>query len=260
MARVTGLGHVGIYVRDLERMVAFYRDTLGMRITKQNWRAGVVFLSANPEAVDHEIALMRGRPSAADPQLIQQISMSVATLDDLRAFHRRLMAEGYRIEGVVNHASAIGCYFFDPEGNRTEVFWVTGRPCWVPTVSPIDIHQPDAVVLAEVDRVWNQLRHRPVGGKTQELVERDQVNMIFGPLAAFELLAITDYTAQATMRVFSLAAAEAMTQRRPNPYFVRASATSSQNMHPLADYAAKELKYKRVITLADDFAFGHEQM
>ena len=29
MARVLGLGHVGIYVRDLARMVAFYRDVLG---------------------------------------------------------------------------------------------------------------------------------------------------------------------------------------------------------------------------------------
>src|SRR4029453_16050708 len=72
--------------------------------------------------------------------------------------------------------------------------------------------------------------------------------------------AITDYTAQAKMPVLSLAAVEDMTQRRPNPYFVRASATSSQNMHALADYAAKELKLKRVITIADDFAFGHEQM
>jgi branched-chain amino acid transport system substrate-binding protein len=96
--------------------------------------------------------------------------------------------------------------------------------------------------------------------KTQELVERDNVDMIFGPLAAFELLAITDYVAQARMPILSLAAAEDMTQRRPNPYFIRASATSSQNMHPLADYAAKELKWKRAITLADDFAFGHEQM
>jgi catechol-2,3-dioxygenase len=168
MARVTGLGHVGIYVRDLERMVAFYRDVMGMRITKQNWRAGAVFLSADPEAVDHEIALMRGRPSAEDPHLIQQISMRVETLDDLRAFHRRLIAEGYRIERVVNHASAIGCYFFDPEGNRTEVFWVTGRPCWVPTANPIDIHQADAAVLAEVDRIWEQLRHVPVGGRLSE--------------------------------------------------------------------------------------------
>jgi catechol-2,3-dioxygenase len=152
MARVLGLGHVGIYVRDLDRMVAFYRDVMGMRVTKQNRRAGVVFLSADPESVDHEIALMGGRPDPAD----------------LRAMHRRLVAEGYRIEGVVNHASAIGCYFFDPEGNRTEVFWVTGRPCWVPTATPIDIEQPDETVLAEVDRIWNQLRHVPVGGRMTE--------------------------------------------------------------------------------------------
>jgi catechol 2,3-dioxygenase-like lactoylglutathione lyase family enzyme len=33
MAEVKGLGHVGIYVRDLEKIVAFYRDNLGMRIT-----------------------------------------------------------------------------------------------------------------------------------------------------------------------------------------------------------------------------------
>jgi catechol 2,3-dioxygenase-like lactoylglutathione lyase family enzyme len=165
MPHVTGLGHVGIYVRDLERMVAFYRDLLGMQVTKQNWRAGIVFLSADPQAVDHEIALMRGRPAGEEPRLIQQISLRAASLDDLRAFHRRLVAEGYRIESVVNHASAIGCYFFDPEGNRTEVFWVTGRPCWVPTANPIDIERPDHEVMAEVDRVWNELRHVPVGGQ-----------------------------------------------------------------------------------------------
>src|SRR6266705_4084385 len=96
--------------------------------------------------------------------------------------------------------------------------------------------------------------------KTQELVERDNVDIILGPLAAFELLAITDYAAQAKMPILSLAAAEDMTQRRPNPYFVRASATSAQAMHPLADYAAKELKFKRVMTVTEDFAFGHEQM
>src|SRR5438552_2908858 len=164
MARVTGLGHIGIYVRDLERMVAFYRDLMGMRVTKQNWRAGIVFLSADADSVDHEIALMRGRPSADDPHLIQQISMRVASLDDLREFHRRLRAEGYRIDRIVNHASAIGCYFFDPEGNRTEVFWLTGRPSWVPVANPIDIEQPDGDVLAEVDALWNRVRHVPVGG------------------------------------------------------------------------------------------------
>src|SRR5882672_1318697 len=102
----------------------------------------------------------------------------------------------------------------------------------------------------------------PAGTKTkvQELVERDKVDVILGPLAAFELLAITDYVAQSKVPLLSLAAAEDMTQRRPNPYFIRASATSAQAMHPMADYAAKELKLKRVVCISEDFAFGHEQM
>jgi branched-chain amino acid transport system substrate-binding protein len=102
----------------------------------------------------------------------------------------------------------------------------------------------------------------PAGTKTkaQELVERDKVDVILGPLAAFELLAISDYIAQSKMPLLSLAAAEDMTQRKPNPYFLRASATSGQAMHPMADYAAKELKLKRIACISEDFAFGHEQM
>src|SRR5438093_6231671 len=114
----------------------------------------------------------------------------------------------------------------------------------------------------KVELVVGDTGGNPAGTKTktQELVERDNVDMILGPLAASELPAISDYAAQAKMPILSLAAAEDMTQRKPNPYFVRASGTSAQYLHPLADYAAKELKFKRIITIADDFAFGHEQM
>jgi len=102
----------------------------------------------------------------------------------------------------------------------------------------------------------------PAGAKTkaQELIERDNVDLIFGPLAAFELLAISDYVAGKKVPILSLAAAEDMTQRKPNPYFVRASATAAQAMQPLGDYAAKELKYKTAMTIVEDFAFGYEQM
>lgn len=169
MARVVGLGHVGLYVRDLERMVAFYRDFMGMQVTKQNPRRGMVFLSADPEACDHEIALMRGRPEQDDPHLIDQISLRVETLEDLRDFHRRVQAEGYRLDRVVNHGSALGCYFFDPEGNRTEVFWVTGRPCWVPTSEPVDLSQSDEAILAHVDRIIEREQDVPVGGLREAL-------------------------------------------------------------------------------------------
>jgi branched-chain amino acid transport system substrate-binding protein len=102
----------------------------------------------------------------------------------------------------------------------------------------------------------------PAGAKTkaQELVERDKVDVILGPLAAFELLAITDYIREQKTPLLSLAAADDMSQRRPNPYFLRASATSSQAMHPMGHYAATELKLKRVMTVCEDLAFGYEQM
>ena len=101
----------------------------------------------------------------------------------------------------------------------------------------------------------------PAGAKTkaQELIERDKVDVILGPLAAYELLAISDYFRDQKTPVLSLAAADDLTQRRPNAYLLRASSTSSQAMHPLADYAATELKLKRVITIADDLAFGYEE-
>ena len=168
MPKVAGLGHFGIFVRDLERMVAFYRDFLGLKITKQNWRAGVVFLSADAKAADHEIALVRGRRDESDPHLIQQMSFSVASLNDVREFHRRLVREGYRIQRVVNHASAIGCYFYDPEGNCAEVFWLTGKESWVPVSLPVDLEQSDEAILAEVDKLWQRVRHVGVGEKMAE--------------------------------------------------------------------------------------------
>src|SRR6476659_6415248 len=102
----------------------------------------------------------------------------------------------------------------------------------------------------------------PAGAKTkaQELIERDKVNVILGPLAAFELLAITDYVRENATPLVSLAAAEDVTQRKANPFVIRPSATSGQCSHVMGEYAATELKFKRVATISDDFAFGHEQM
>jgi branched-chain amino acid transport system substrate-binding protein len=94
--------------------------------------------------------------------------------------------------------------------------------------------------------------------KAQEMVEKNNVHCLIGPLAAFEALAIDDYIRQAKIPTLSVAAAEDMTQRNANPWFVRATSTSSQCAHPLGEYAAKELKYKKMITIADDIAYGQE--
>ena len=113
----------------------------------------------------------------------------------------------------------------------------------------------------KVDLVVADTGGNPAGTRTkaQELVERDKVDVILGPLAAFELLAITEYVRQQQVPLISLAAAEDVTQRKVNPWIVRPSATSAQCTHVMADYAAKELKMKTAATISEDFAFGHEQ-
>src|SRR5438046_4187868 len=94
--------------------------------------------------------------------------------------------------------------------------------------------------------------------KIQELVERDKVHVMIGPLDTASALAADDYIRQAQLLTLSVAAAEDMTQRKPNPWFTRGTSTSSQSAMPLADYAAKTLGYKRMAVIADDIAYGHE--
>ncbi len=94
--------------------------------------------------------------------------------------------------------------------------------------------------------------------KLQEMVERDKIHCMIGPLDTASALAVDDYIRQAQLPTMSVAAADDMTQRHPNPWFVRGTSTSSQCSQAMADYCAKTLKWKRMGTIADDLAYGHE--
>lgn len=160
-AKVTGLGHIGFYVHDLDLMMDFYGNFMGMTLTKVGPLGA--FFSADPASNDHEIALINGRASVEDPHWIQQISMRVETLDDLRDFKRRILERGYQLDRIVTHASAIGCYFRDPENNPTEVFWLTGHTSWAQVGIPIDIDQSDDAVMADVQRSYNAVKDVQMG-------------------------------------------------------------------------------------------------
>ncbi len=96
--------------------------------------------------------------------------------------------------------------------------------------------------------------------KTVELAERNKVDVIVGPLAANEALAIDDYIRAQKLPTVAVAAAEDMTQRLANPWFVRVTSSSAQCSYPMADYCRKELGYKRMATLGEDNAYGQEQV
>ena len=61
---------------------------------------------------------------------------------------------------------------------------------------------------------------------------RERVQAVVGPLAAFEALAMDDYIRTAQIPTLPVAGAEDMTQRKANPWFVRATSTSAQCAHP----------------------------
>lgn len=95
--------------------------------------------------------------------------------------------------------------------------------------------------------------------KARELVEQRKAHVIIGPLPAFEAYAIVPYlTDKRIPSISPSAAADDLTQRKATQFFVRVTSTSSQPTQPFGTYAAKTLGYKKIATIADDFAFGHE--
>jgi branched-chain amino acid transport system substrate-binding protein len=96
--------------------------------------------------------------------------------------------------------------------------------------------------------------------KTQELVEKNHVDVIIGPLATFEALAIDDYVKQMKVPLITptSAAQKDLAQLKQSDYVIHAVGTAAQPIHVLADYAARKLGMKRVAAIADDFTYGHE--
>lgn len=149
------LGHVGITVRDMDAMLAFYTRVLGMVVNDDgiSTRPGaprIAFLSRNAHE-HHQLALVTGRPDDGSPSMINQLSFRVATLEDLRTYYARLVAAELDKLDPRNHGNAWSVYFLDPEGNRVEIY--TGTPWHVsqPFGRALDLTKPAAAILAETE-------------------------------------------------------------------------------------------------------------
>jgi len=148
MPQITGLGHVGLYCEDLEKMRDFYARVLGLTISDENLERGICFLSAAPDAEHHELALARAKEPGQKTQNVQQVSFKVKSLDDVRAFHHRLQDAGMKIDRTVTHGIACSVYFYDPEDNRVELYYTTPYKVRQPFGEHIDLDEPDAKLLA----------------------------------------------------------------------------------------------------------------
>ncbi len=150
------LSHVGIFVRDIERMLGFYTTVFGLKVTDRGvgrvFRNELVFLSANREH-HHQLVLASGRPEEATFSTVMQLSFKVGALDDLRRIRSEALLLGATKLRGMNHGNAWSIYFADPEGNTVEVYLDTPFHVSQPHADDLDLDLADADILRETERI-----------------------------------------------------------------------------------------------------------
>jgi catechol 2,3-dioxygenase-like lactoylglutathione lyase family enzyme len=151
MPKIKGISHVVLYVNDLDKMVTFYRDVLGL-IKYREYPGRMVFLTPDPDIDDHQIALAKGREGTA--KLIGHIAWRAETPADVKAFYDRFKAQGVPIDHCVSHAyqemgNTVSCYFLDPEGNRLEIYALVPERDDARINRPLDLDKSIAEIVAQ---------------------------------------------------------------------------------------------------------------
>jgi catechol 2,3-dioxygenase-like lactoylglutathione lyase family enzyme len=152
---IAKLGHTGLWVYDLPKMRDFYERVLGLTVTDEDADLGIVFFSSRPDEEHHEFVLQTGRTAAIGDKQQHQVSWRVEALDDIRAFHDMFAAENVKVQQEVTHGNAFGIYFFDPEGNRNEVYLRIERDVRQPFRKTIDFGMEPEEIWTEAEQLLN---------------------------------------------------------------------------------------------------------
>jgi branched-chain amino acid transport system substrate-binding protein len=97
--------------------------------------------------------------------------------------------------------------------------------------------------------------------KARKLVERDRVHVMAGGLLSSTGYALAPYIDSARIpMIYPVISADDLTQRRRSRWVVRTGWTASQPNHAFGEYAYRVLGFRRVATIALDYAFGWESV
>ena len=129
---VKELGHLVLYVRDLDRSVRFYREVLGWRQILGPGSSPLPFpaaaFAAPSDRTHHELLLIEVGPDATAIPAGRRVGMYHFGLkvgdsdDELREALQTLQANDVPITGASDHTVTHSLYITDPDGTEIELY------------------------------------------------------------------------------------------------------------------------------------------
>ncbi|MFN2568161.1 MAG: VOC family protein [Candidatus Dormibacteria bacterium] len=121
------LGHAVLYVHDIERSSAFYREVLGWhQVTPVG--AGMPVAAFSSGRTHHELLLIEVGADAAEPPAgrrvgLYHLGLKVGDSDEeLRDALTRIREAGVLVVGTSDHTVSHSLYVRDPDGNELELY------------------------------------------------------------------------------------------------------------------------------------------
>lgn len=146
MIPVQRLNHAVLYVQDVERSVAFYRDAFGFEVV-DSVPGRAAFLKAAGTENHHDLGLFAVGAEAPGPEPgrvgLYHLAWEVGSVTDLVEARRTLVQLG-ALRGESDHGASKSLYAVDPDGNEFEVMWAVPRAAWgeyegTAVVAPLDL-------------------------------------------------------------------------------------------------------------------------
>jgi len=144
---ITRLNHAVLFVRDVDRAAAFYRDTFGFEEMERPPGMRAAFMRSPIGGNHHDLGLFEVGPDAPRPARgsvgLYHLAWEVPTIEDLASAARELSAAG-AMTGASDHGVSKSLYGRDPDGNEFEVMWQVPREAWgdlaeQATIMPLDL-------------------------------------------------------------------------------------------------------------------------
>ena len=126
------LNHAVLFVADLERSEAFYRQAFGMTVVAREPRANAAFLRLPRSGNHHDLGLFGVGAQPPRPRGsigLYHLAWQVDTIEQLEEARETLVGLG-AYGGEASHGATKSIYAHDPDGNEFEVMWMLPRDSW----------------------------------------------------------------------------------------------------------------------------------